>query len=87
MQEGTISGNTASGNYGFGGGVYIQDGTLTKTGGTIRGNDMLFGDRNTTSKQDHAIYLNSGYSDPSHWRNATAEPDDKTGGYGFWLND
>jgi len=82
MQGGTILSNTSSSS--GGGGVCIGGGTFTKTGGTITGNDAALGDRNTSSGQGHAVYL---YSSPNRWRNATAGPDDNTGGYGFWLND
>jgi TolB-like protein len=82
MQGGTITnGNNAKGR---GGGVYVGGGTFTKTGGTISGNDVSLGDRNTAAEQGHALYWNSS---PARWRNATAGPDDKTSGYGFWLND
>jgi hypothetical protein len=81
MQGGTISGNEAS----YGGGVYIdRSGTLIKTGGIIYGNDASIRERNTkftSSYQGHAILWDS------RWRNATAGPDDRTDGYGFWLND
>jgi len=56
----------------------------SNTGGTISGNDVAFGERNTTAGQVHAIYFDSS---PTHWRNATAGSDDTTEGYGFWLND
>lgn len=82
MQGGTImTGNNTSQN---GGGVYITGGTFIKTGGTIHGNDEAFSDRNNASKQGHALFWNS---NPTRWRNATAGPDDNTGGYGFWMND
>jgi hypothetical protein len=58
--------------------------SYTKTGGTIHGNDVAYSDRNIATKQGHAVYWNS---DPARWRNATAGPDDKTAGYGFWMND
>jgi TolB-like protein len=83
MQGGTILGNAAS----YGGGVYVNyetsnSGQFTKTGGTIYGSDASIRDRNTASdKQGHAVYWGSRY------RNATAGPDDRTDGYGFWLND
>jgi TolB-like protein len=76
MSGGTISGNT-------GGGVYISSGNFTKTGGTIYGNDSSQGLSNTAiSGKGHALY-----SETNGWRNATAGPDDKTDGYGFWMND
>jgi TolB-like protein len=82
MQGGIITnGNNASRN---GGGVYVSSGTFTKTGGTISGNDAALGGRNSSQGQGHAIYWSSS---PARWRNATAGPDDKTDGYGFWLND
>jgi TolB-like protein len=81
IQGGIITnGNNTQGN---GGGVYVNSGTFTKTGGTITGSDMSFGDRNT-AQQGHAVYLNGS---PVRWRNATAGQDDKSSGYGFWLND
>jgi len=81
MEGGTISGNITSGE---GGGVFINGGSriiFTKTGGTINGNDTTFGNRNTARQQGHAV------SEGSHWRNATAGPDDTTSGFGFFLND
>jgi len=83
MQGGTISnGNTADI---FGGGVYVEErGTFKKIGGTISGNDVALDDINTAQRQGHAVYLRS---KPERWRNATARPNDKTDGYGFWLND
>lgn len=77
MRSGIVSGNNANEN---GGGVYVYNGTFTKTGGTITGSDAPFGDRNS-SKQGHALHIGN------RWRNATAGPDDNTGGYGFWTND
>jgi hypothetical protein len=80
MEGGTISGNTSGGN---GGGVYIGGETFTKTGGTITGNDISVRDRNTASNnKGHAVYAGS-----NRYRNATAGPDDRADGYGFWLND
>jgi hypothetical protein len=79
MQGGIISGNT-SGNEG--GGVYVENGTFNKVGGNINGNDASIRDRNTASYRGHAVYGGS-----NRWRNATAGPDDRTDGYGFWLND
>jgi hypothetical protein len=65
--------------------VYVS-GIFAKTGGSINGNDTAtFGNRNTASKQGHAVYDSS--SIPARWRNATAGEDDNTAGYGFWLND
>lgn len=82
MQGGTISGgNNASG---YGGGVYVNEGTLNKTGGIISGNDASFGERNTATRQGHALYWTSR---PARWRNATAEASDNTADFGFWLND
>jgi hypothetical protein len=79
MHGGTISGNTGS----YGGGVYLNSGTFTKTAGTIYGNDASIRERNTSNfSQGHAVYYSS-----SRYRNATAGPDDRTDGYGFWLND
>lgn len=87
MQGGEISGNIASGkNYAYGGGVTIRGGTFTKTGGTINGSDTSLGIKNTADKQGQALYFIYGYNS-DRWRNTTAGPDDKTDGYGFWLND
>jgi hypothetical protein len=38
MNGGTIKGNTATGSYGYGGGVYVEGGVFTMKGGTISGN-------------------------------------------------
>jgi TolB-like protein len=77
MQGGIISGNNGCGVYGYGYG-----GTFIKTGGTIYGSDASSRDRNTASdNKGHAVYWYT------RWRNATAGPDDRTDGYGFWLND
>jgi TolB-like protein len=86
MRGGVISGNSAGGKNGFGGGVFIDKGdNFTKTGGTVSGNDLSFGERNNASMNGHAIYLDS--YNTNRWRNATAGPNDNTGSYGFWLND
>jgi len=78
MEGGMISGNTSSGD---GGGVYIAEGKFTKTGGTISGNDAGQSLRNTARGKGHGIISGK------NWRNATAGPDDRTDGFGFWLND
>jgi len=76
MQGGSVSGNTATSS---GGGVY---GNLTKTGGTIHGNDADQSLKNTaTNRKGHAM------SDGNSWRNATAGPTMTPGSYGFWLNE
>ena len=78
MNGGTISGNTAT--Y-YGGGVY---GTITKTGGTIYGDDAEQKLKNTAiSGMGHALYNRSNKS----WRNTGAGPTMNTDSYGFWLND
>jgi hypothetical protein len=79
MEGGIIAGNNTQ----SGGGAFIAGGTFTKTGGTINGNDAALGNRNNASRQGHAVYQ---YGNPERWRNVTAGPDDKTEGYGFWLN-
>jgi hypothetical protein len=88
MEGGIISNNTAKG--GNGGGVFVNGRvTFTKTGGIIYGSDASSRDRNTSSwgnsGNGHALYWETNPS--SRWRNATAGPDDRTDGYGFWLND
>jgi hypothetical protein len=83
MQEGIISGNIGSER---GGGVYVSRGTLTKTSGTIYGNDADQELRNTIINRNgrgYAIYDNSN----NRWRNATAGPNMNSDTYGFWLND
>jgi len=82
MQDGVISGNTANEQ---GGGVYLGV-TLTKTGGTIYGNDAEQNLRNTVTGQNgrgHAIYDGSN----SRWRSTTIGPTVNPETYGFWLND
>jgi hypothetical protein len=79
MLGGTISGNNSGFN---GGGVYVNLGNFIKTGGTINGNDASIRDRNTARLSGHAIFNRN-----NRYRNATAGPDDRTDGYGFWLND
>jgi len=75
----SILGNTADN----GGGVYVtSNGTFTKTGGTIYGNDEQ--KTNTAiSGKGYAIYeaKNRG------WRNATAGQTMNPDSYGFWLNE
>jgi hypothetical protein len=78
MQGGVISGNTSRVN---GGGVFVR-GTFTKNGGTIYGGEASIRDRNTASRGGNSLYAGS-----NRYRNATAGPDDRTDGYGFWLND
>ena len=77
-----VSGNTAT--Y-YGGGVVVDyDGTFSKTGGTIYGDDADQNLKNTViSGLGHSMYnaINSG------WRNATAGPTMNHDSYGFWLND
>jgi len=83
MEGGTISSNTTRE---YGGGVVIDsNGTFTKTGGTIYGDDADLNLRNTvTSRMGHAVY--NGRND-GNWRNVTAGLAMNTDTYGFWLND
>jgi len=78
MQDGTISGNTANEQ---GGGVY---GNVTKTGGTIYGNDADQELRNILTGRERRGYA---ISNGSQWRNATAGPTMNPETYGFWLNE
>jgi len=77
----SMSGNTAY----WGGAVYIDDnGTFTKTGGTISGDDAEQNLKNTAiSGKGFAVYENKNKG----WRNASAGPTANTGSYGFWLNE
>jgi hypothetical protein len=94
MEGGTISGNTLnvsnSGNSSSitvrGGGVYVR-GTLTKTGGTIYGNNAPEDLKNTADGgQGHAVY-NYAYTGGDNYRNVTAGPADNSTAYGFWTNE
>jgi hypothetical protein len=79
MKGGTISGNTAT--Y-YGGGVYGHD--ITKTGGTVYGDDAEQKLKNTViSGIGHALYNESN----KNWRNTGAGPTMNTESYGFWLNE
>jgi hypothetical protein len=90
MSGGTISGNTSNAS---GGGVRIEGGTFTKTGGTIYGADATIVNRNTSTggqRRGHAILFTSFQyqrEEQGQWRNVTAGPEDRTDGFGFWLND
>jgi len=77
----SVSGNTAYG----GGGVFIStNGTFTKTGGTISGDDAEQGLKNTAiSGRGFAVYEDKNKG----WRNAGAGPTINPGSYGFWLNE
>jgi hypothetical protein len=86
MTGGVISGNTAK----FGGGVYVWQGTFTKTGGTIYGDaDHIPGNGNATDNtatdptnpdiNGHAaLYDNSSFISDYYYRNETL-PDDASG--------
>jgi len=82
MQGGTISNNTAV--Y-YGGGVYVsRGGTITKSGGTIYGDDAEQNLKNTViSRLGQAVYN----TDNGAWRNASAGSTMNADSYGFWLND
>jgi hypothetical protein len=75
MNNGKISGNTAS----IGGGIYVYEGTFTKSGGTITGyaSDPVNGNvaKNSSgvvqNNQGHAVYVNS---NPVKRRETTAGP-------------
>ena len=57
MDGGTISGNTASFN---GGGVYVDDGTFSKTAGIIAGDDNVIPDldgNEAVNGRGHAVYI------------------------------
>ena len=73
-----ISGNSAS----QGGGVCVADGTFTKTGGTLAGNDVPADQRNTASGLGSAIHAAS-----NRYRNATAGVTINTASPSFWAND
>jgi hypothetical protein len=72
MEGGIISGNTVpSGRDKFGGGVYVNAGSLTKSGGTIYGNEgALDADLKNTAVQGHAVYSVTG----TRYRDTTAGP-------------
>jgi hypothetical protein len=79
--DASVSGNTA--NY-YGGGVSVEGGTLTKTGGTVYGEDADTNQKNSVvSRIGNAVYE----SKDGGWRNVTAGPTMNPGSYGFWLND
>ena len=81
MQGGTISGNTAPFK---GGGVFSYYGAITKTGGTIYGDDAEQNLKNTViSKLGHVLYN----EENGAWRNASAGSTMNSDSYGFWLND
>jgi len=96
MQGGTISGNVAGG---VGGGVLVgrverrygwfgdwevsKQGTFSKNGGTIYGNNETDENLKNTARQGSAIYQAS----PNLWRNVTAGPTMNPNSFGFWLND
>jgi len=98
MQDNTqVSGNTATYN---GGGVCINyyvsyvdsmktktavtSGTITKTGGTIYGDDADQKLKNTAiSRMGHTMYD----GENKLWRNAGAGPNINSDSYGFWPND
>ena len=91
MEGGVITGNTVSAVYTgssgnvkiFGGGVCVTS-SLTKTGGTIYGNDAADNLRNTVAGgQGHAVYVYI----YDNWRNATAGPSMNTDNYGFLMNE
>jgi hypothetical protein len=83
MIGGMISGNSA--NNGDGGGVHISShATLTKTGGTITGNDAGSMGNVTSSNRGHAAFRSVS---PNLWRNITAGPTDNPENYGFWRNE
>jgi len=93
MSGGVISGNTVtatnSGNSNnitvYGGGVCTSN--LSKTGGTIHGNDAAGTLKNTTDgNKGHAVYNDSSTSNP-RWRNATAGPTANSSSAGFWLSE
>jgi len=82
MAGGIISRNASKSHSG---GVYVDmNGTFTKTGGTIYGDDAEQNLRNTVTSG-----LGFVVSDVNNfnWRNATAGPSMNTDAYGFWLND
>jgi hypothetical protein len=80
MNDGTISGNKASGGIGFGGGVYVHGtATFTKSGGTIYGNtgdtNKNIAKNNTMNPVDtygHAVYYYYYYSD-RYYRDTTLD--------------
>jgi len=82
MQDNTsVAGNTALSS----GGVYVgSNGTFTKTGGIIYGDDADQNLKNTAiSRLGNAVYE----AQNSSWRNASAGPTMNSDSYGFWLND
>jgi hypothetical protein len=78
QDDSVISGNTAT----QGGGVRINGGAFTKTGGTIFGNDAPSAQRNTASGLGHAVHAGN-----SRYRNATAGSTVNTNSPSFWAND
>jgi len=66
-----------------GGGVYVgENGTFTKTSGTIYGDDAEQNLKNTViSRTGHAVYKSG------NWRNISAGSTMNTGSRNFWLND
>jgi len=81
LQGGTISANTTTFK---GGGVYFENGSFNKTGGTIYGDDADQNLKNTVISRLGCVVYNA---KNGAWRNVTAGPLINPDSYGFWLND
>jgi hypothetical protein len=59
MNGGAISGNEVTGAGSRGGGVYLGDGTFTMSGGTVFGNETIYGSLKNTATSGAALYKDS----------------------------
>ena len=61
LHNGTIRGNTSSGSSpGYGGGVYVNNGSFVMSGGTISGNSAMIAANNNNSISGGGVYVNNG---------------------------